>query len=232
MQIKKSIPFIILVIIFTSPLQSQNLNDQKFIATISKTNSFIQVDGELNEDAWSQAKIYTHFKQNFPSDTSYAKMQTEVKILFDDNNLYISAVCFQPKKYVVQGLRRDYGNGTSDVFFVLIDPFKDKLNGFYFSVTPYGVQKEGLIFNGNDNNYDWDNKWYSEAKQYNDKYVVEISIPFKTLRYKLNDNTEWNINFCRNNLLLNERSSWAPIGRNFRMIDVTFNGKMMGCKPT
>lgn len=226
MQIKKFILLIILSIIFISPLQSQNLNDQKFIANINKTNSPIKIDGDLNEEAWAQAKIYSHFKQNFPSDTSFAKMQTEVKIFFDDNNLYISAVCYQPKKYVVQGLRRDYGNGSSDIFFVLIDPFKDKLNGFYFSVTPYGVQKEGLIFNGSDNNYDWDNKWFSEAKQYDDKYVVEMAIPFKTLRYKLSNKTEWNINFCRNNLLLNERSSWAPIGRNFRMIDVTFNGKM------
>ncbi len=226
MILKKSILSIAFILIICVEVNAQILNDEKFIASINKTTLSIKIDGNIDEEAWNKAKIYTNFKQNFPFDTSYAKMQTEVKLMFDDNNLYISAVCYQPKKYIVQGLRRDYGNGSSDIFFVLIDPFKDKLNGFYFSVTPYGVQKEALIFNGNDLNIDWDNKWFSEAKQHDDKYVVEMSIPFKTLRYKFNDISEWNINFCRNNLLINERSSWASIGRNFRMIDVTFNGKL------
>lgn len=210
---------------------AQSTNDQIKIAQISRTVQSIKIDGLLNDEDWAAAPIYSNFWQNFPADTSPAKMQTEVKLLFDDNFLYVAAKCYQPKKYVVQGLRRDYENGSSDIFFVLIDPFRDKLNGFYFSVTPYGVQKEGLLSNGNENNKDWDNKWFSEAKQYDDYYTVEIAIPFKTLRYKLSDKNEWNINFCRNNLYLNERSAWAPIGRNFRMTDVTFNGKLVWTTP-
>ena len=226
MTLKKCSLFVAYILIICTELNAQVLNDEKFIASINKTNLSIKIDGNIDEEVWTKTNVYSNFKQNFPFDTSYAKMQTEVRMVFDETNLYISAVCYQPKKYIVQGLRRDYANASSDIFFVLIDPFKDKLNGFYFSVTPYGVQKEGLIFNGNDNNIDWDNKWSSEAKQFDDKYVVEIAIPFKTLRYTSSTNAEWNINFCRNNLLINERSSWAPIGRNFRMIDITFNGKM------
>ena len=154
-------------------------------------------------------------------------------VTFDDKFLYIGAICYQPKKYIVQSLRRDFPDGSSDLFFVNIDPFKDKLNGFYFSVTPFGIQKEGLIYGGTDNNFDWDNKWYSEATRYEDKYLVEIAIPFTTLRYKLtaDNKDEWNINFCRNNLVLNEKSSWAPIPRNFRMINANFNGRMIWDEP-
>ncbi len=213
----------------STPLQMKNAdNNKNFQLNINRTTSEIKIDGILKEDIWKNLEVKTNFHQNFPYDSSKALMQTEVYSTFDDDNLYIAAICYQPKKYVVQSLKRDFGNGSSDIFFILIDPFKDKLNGFYFAVTPYGVQKEGLIFNGTDMSVDWDNKWFSEATQHEDKYIVEIAIPFKTLRYKLNtkDLNEWNINFCRNNLLINERSSWAPIGRNFRMIDINFNGTM------
>lgn len=203
-------------------------NSLLYQLNIKRTISEIKIDGILDEEVWKHVEVKTDFQQNFPYDSSKAIMKTEVFTTFDETNIYIAAICYQPKKYVVQSLKRDYGNGSSDIFFVLIDPFKDKLNGFYFAVTPFGVQKEGLIFNGNDLSIDWDNKWLSEATQHEDKYIVEIAIPFKTLRYKLNNHNlnEWNINFCRNNLLINERSSWAPIGRNFRMLDINFNGKM------
>ena len=200
--------------------------------SIKKATGKITIDGILDEPDWQSASVAGNFIQNFPYDTSYAEKQTEARVTFDDQFLYISGVCYQPKKYIVQSLRRDYPNSSSDIFFVLIDPFQDKLNGFYFAVTPYGVQKEGLLYTGSggsDNNFDWDNKWYSEAKRHDDKYIVELAIPFKTLRYKLaNGNiNEWNINFCRNNLVSNERSSWAPIPNSFRMIDLNFSGKMI-----
>lgn len=209
--------------------KTSTANSKAFQLSIKKATSIIKIDGVLDEKAWKGIEMKTNFQQNFPYDTSKAIMQTEVYTTFDDDNLYVAAICYQPKKYIVQSLKRDYGNGSSDIFFMLIDPFKDKLNGFYFAVTPYGVQKEALIFNGNDLSIDWDNKWYSEATQHDDKYIVEIAIPFKTLRYKLNEQNQngWNINFCRNNLLINERSSWAPIGRNFRMLDLNFSGRML-----
>jgi hypothetical protein len=141
--------------------------------------------------------------------------------------LFIHAVCYQ-KKFIVSSLRRDFAWSSSDIFFVLIDPFRDKLNGFYFAVTPYGVQKEALLANAGERNAEWDNKWYSEAIRYEDRYEVEIAIPFKTLRYKQvnSDPNEWNINFCRNNLDLNEKSSWAPVPRIQAMTDLAFCGKM------
>ena len=232
----KLLLLIIFAFLFTSSLFAQidgRTNDERYQVHIKKAADKIVIDGILDEPDWQHASSAGNFWQNFPFDSSLAQQQTEAKVTFDDQFLYISAICYQPDKYIVQSLRRDYPNGTSDIFFVNIDPFKDKQNSFYFSVTPYGTQKEGLIFGGSENNFDWDNKWYSEATRHEDKYIVEIAIPFKTLRYKLDaDNKdEWNINFCRNNLVLNERSSWAPIPRNFRMINTNFNGSMVWDEP-
>lgn len=229
--------FTTLFVLFTHFLLAQTntpqRNEDNYFIHIKKATGKIVVDGKLDEEDWNRAEVANNFKQNFPYDSSAAAMQTVAKITFDDQFLYISGVCYQPQKYVVQSLRRDYPNGSSDVFFVLIDPFRDNLNGFYFSVTPFGAQKEGLIFGGADNNFDWDNKWYCESVRNKDYYSVEMAIPFKTLRYKLDPSgkNEWNINFARNNLFINERSSWAPIPRNFRMIDINFSGRMLWDEP-
>ena len=213
--------FFILAILKTN---GQSPKTPEFI--LSKTSLPIVVDGLLNDEAWKSVPELSPFNQNFPNDTGVAQHQTRVKITHNDEYLFISAVCYQ-KKYVVRSLRRDFENSSTDIFFVLIDPFKDKLNGYYFAVSPYGVQKEQLIYNGNENNINWDNKWISNASRYEDRYEIEMAIPFKTLRYKtVKGINTWYINFCRNNNIDNEKSSWAVIPRNFRMLDIAFNGIM------
>jgi hypothetical protein len=223
---------VFLLLPFFSSAQDEFNNDEKFLLHIKKAQGKITLDGKTDEPDWQNASPVSDFVQNFPYDTSKAAMQTVAKATFDNQFLYISAVCYQPEKYTVQSLRRDFPNSSSDMFFISLDPFQDKLNGVYFAVTPYGVQKEALIYTGSggpDNNIDWDNKWKCEATRYADHFTVEIAIPFKTLRYKLKSNgkNEWNINFCRYNHTFNERSSWAPIPRNFKLIDLNFNGKLI-----
>ncbi len=223
--INKLLVYLLVFTVGYNQAKTQVSPSQLFETSIKKSLGKIIVDGELNEKDWIDQTPLSNFKQQFPFDTSSANMQTEVKLTYDEQFLFIGAKCYQPKKYIIQSLRRDFPNGASDIFFMSIDPFKDKLNGFYFAVSPYGVQKEGLIFNGNELSIDWDNKWYCEVSQHSDYYMVEIAIPFKTLRYKAGA-TEWNINFARNNLLMNERSSWNPVGRNFRLFDLNFCGSM------
>lgn len=99
--------------------QSTAYNDEKHEILIKKAKGKIVIDGKLDEQDWQIAEPTTPFHQNFPFDTSLAQMQTLARVTFDDNFLYISGVCYQPKNYVVQGLRRDYGNGSTDIFFCL-----------------------------------------------------------------------------------------------------------------
>lgn len=212
--------------------QSETTNEKKFRCSILKTTEPVKVDGLFLEAIWKQVPVISNFSQSFPFDTSAALSKTEVRILYDDKFIYVSAVCHEPRNYTVQSLRRDFTDGTTDVFVVTIDPFRDNLNGFYFSVSPYNVQKEGLISNGNSLSIDWDNKWLSAVKNYEDRYEIEIAIPFKTLRYKPNKGTnEWNINFVRNDLNRNERSSWAKVPRGFRLLDQAYSGTLEWSEP-
>lgn len=195
--------------------------------TIQKRAGSIELDGILAEPDWQRAAVAGAFTQNFPSDTALAHSQTEVRICFDNDNLYVAAVCWQPHKYTVQTLKRDFPANNTDNFYIDIDPFGDKLNGFHFAVNPDGVQREGQISNGYILNSDWDNKWESVVKKYQDKWVVEMSIPFKSLRYKVLDGPNtWHVNFVRINITENERSSWVPVNRNQQLTDMTFTGNM------
>ncbi len=210
---------------------AQTSNEKKFKFTISECTAPIKIDGKLDDKIWESVSEISKFNQQFPYDTVLATHQTKVKVTFDKNFLYVAAICYQ-KNHVVRSLRRDFENGSTDIFTVLIDPFKDKQNGFYFAVSPYGVQKELLIFNSNEININWDNKWYSDVIRYDDRFEVEMAIPFKTLRYKsLEGMNTWNVNFIRNNIFDNERSCWAAIPRNFRLLDLSFSGSMIWDKP-
>ncbi len=229
--IYRLVAFLLFFTAFELCSKAQTPNETNFKFSIAPAIGPIVVDGKLNEAAWAAIPEIAPFHQNFPYDTGFAIHQTRVKVTQDKNFLYIAAICYQ-KKYVVRSLRRDFENSSTDIFTVLIDPFRDKLNGFYFAVSPYGVQKEQLIFNSNETNINWDNKWYSNVTRYNDRFEVEMAIPFKTLRYKTSDGINtWNINFIRNNLYDNERSCWASIPRNFRLLDISFNGSMEWKEP-
>ena len=127
-------------------------------------------------------------------------------------------------------LKRDFPGGTTDVFTVNLDTFKDKLNSFNFAVSPLGVQRDGLVSNGSELSTDWDNKWYSKVINYEDRWEVEIAIPFKTIRYKVDENNnEWLVNFTRfdQSQKFAERSSWSPVPRNFNGNNINFSGTVI-----
>lgn len=202
-----------------------------------KIDENITLDGILDEAVWDSEEWATDFYQFFPSDTSLAKAQSKVRIVYDDKFLYIAAVMYNlgPRdRYVSTSLRRDYRGEQNDGISFVIDTFNDNTNAFQFGVNPYGVQRESLIANGgmqsSDLNLAWDNKWFSEAKIYEDHWIVEAAIPFSTLRY--NDNAmNWNVNFYRIDSEYNERSTWTPIPRNFSVISLAFSRKLIFTEP-
>lgn len=207
---------------------AQDLSNRQL--KIKKVHGEITLDGILNEKDWLEAAIASDFFQNFPADTSFATTKTEVKMTFDDNNIYVAAICHDalPGNYVVQSLKRDFSYPISDAFALFIDPFNDKQNGFSFAVSPVGVQREGLIQGGGSFGVttSWDNKWFSTVKKYEDKWIVEMAIPFKTIRFS-NTQTNWGINFGRNDLKRNESSTWSPVPRIFNVASLANTGSLV-----
>lgn len=199
---------------------------------IQRASSPIVLDGLLGEAAWEEADVATDFWQKFPADGVPAPRKTEVRMTYDDRFLYLVAVCYDNGDYIVQTLKRDSRFFDGDAFGLVLDPVNRRTNGFLFGVSPYNVQSEDLLsqdsFGGL--NFSWDNRWYSEVTQFDDRWIVEMAIPFKTLRFETGIET-WGVNFFRNDIKNNAYHSWTPMPVNFRLTDLGYTGAMDWDRP-
>ncbi|MEQ8534372.1 MAG: DUF5916 domain-containing protein, partial [Imperialibacter sp.] len=213
---------------------SQEVNDKKntgfqskYQLRIERAKDPIVLDGELNESTWQTADVATDFWMKFPRDDQKAPRQTEMRAAYDEKFLYISAVCYDTSYYVVQTLKRDIRYFDGDGIAVVLDPVNKKTNGFFFGVSPMNVQAEDLLASSSNNlNFSWDNKWFSEVTRHEDRWIVEMAIPFKTLRFEAN-NDEWGINFIRNDVKANQYHAWTNIPINFDGYDLGYTGSMV-----
>jgi hypothetical protein len=216
---------ILLCSFLTVSLVAQKKNiDYKL--NISAASSPIKIDGVMDEKAWQDTAVAKDFFMVLPMDTSLAQVKTEVKMTYNEENLYITAVCYKSGDYVVESLRRDFNFGKNDNFIVFFEPFNDLTNGFAFGANAAGAQWDGQMYDGGKVDLSWDNKWTSEVKMYADKWIFEAAIPFKSIRYK-KGTTEWGINFSRNDLKTTEKSSWAPVPRQFPTASTAYSGTLV-----
>ncbi|MDX2045922.1 MAG: DUF5916 domain-containing protein [Chitinophagaceae bacterium] len=199
---------------------------------IRQTVSAIKIDGVMDEAGWLQAETATNFYMVLPMDTSYARVRTEVKMTYDEQQLYLIVISHhaRPGPYMVESLRRDFSFGKNDNFLLFMDPFDDQTNGFSFGANAAGAQWDGLMYEGGKVDLSWDNKWNSVVKNYDDKWIFEAAIPFKTIRYKKGI-TQWGINFSRLDLKMSEKSSWAPVPRQFPTASLAYTGTLVWDKP-
>lgn len=203
---------------------------ESYVYQLNKTNGSIQIDGIDGDSIWSNAEKIPQFMNHWPSDQGISAKLTEVWAVYNDQFLYVKAKLYDNGNRVVQSLRRDdeEAHWNSDSFTFVIDPFNSKQNGFLFGVNAGGAQMEALLsVRGSDTEFDenWDNKWFAEVKAYEGYWLVEMAIPFKTLRYDTNI-SEWGINFIRGDMENNEFSTWTQFPLNYGGIDLNFMGTL------
>lgn len=211
--------------------QNQDYTNNKidYQIKIERTTEAIQLDGQLDEAVWKSADKASDFWVKIPTVKEGADPQTEVQLTYNDKFIYIAITCFDQGKHVIQTLKRDQDYWDSDAIGVLIDPIGQGANGFMFGVSALGVQMEGLAFQGGDGgdlDRNWDNKWFSASQNYEDRWTVEMAIPFKTLRYEA-DQATWGINFVRNHIKGNEYHTWTPVPQQFQGIDLNYLGGLV-----
>lgn len=223
--------FFLLVQIFLFG-QTDPVNRENYRIHIHRTGIKMVIDGLLEEKAWLQAEHAENFHRVLPIDTGYALAQTEVMLTYDESNLYIAIICYDtfPGKRPIESLRRDWSFPKNDNFIAFIDTYNDQTNGFAFGISAAGAQWDGLQANGGFVSLDWDTKWKSVVKNYADRWVAEFSIPFRSIRYR-DGESEWGINFSRLDLKTNEKSSWAPVPRQFQTANLAFTGTLVWDRP-
>jgi hypothetical protein len=210
-----------------SAIVAQKVNDQ-FEVKCNRAAEPITVDGVLDETTWVRADVAKDFHMIQPMDTAMAEAKTAVRVAYDEKNFYISAECFIKTRddIVVESMKRDFSFNANDNFFCVIDPFNDLTNGFSFGANAVGAEWDGQQSDGGSINLNWDNRWKSKVNIYDDRWVFEAAIPFKTLRYKKGLKS-WGINFSRLDLAQNEKSAWAPVPRQFASATLAFTGNMV-----
>lgn len=219
-------PRLLCCCLLSLPLAAQKKNEA-YQLHIRRSSSPVKIDGII-EPAWQAADTAKDFYMILPMDTSYAKVRTDVQMTYDEKNLYLLVVNYNgaPGPYMVESLRRDFAFLKNDNFLLFMDPFEDQTNGFSFGANAAGAQWDGLMYDGGKVDLSWDNKWTSMVKNYPDKWVFEAAIPFKTIRYKKGVR-KWGINFGRNDLKTTEKSSWAPVPRQFPSASLAYTGVLV-----
>ena len=213
---------------FCFPLFAQNSEKSFTVKYISET---IVLDGALDDPIWEIAESANTFQQYFPSDSIPAKEQSEIKMLYDDKNLYIGIrINAIGKDYVIPSLERDFRAGGNDNISLLFDTFNDGTNAFLFGTNPYGVRREALITNGGAGTEgfttSWDIKWKGESVIYDDYYTSELVIPLTSFKFREGE-TKWRFNSYRFDMQSNEQSTWFPIPQNQLIFNLAFMGDMV-----
>ena len=215
---------IFLILIFHPVLALEN--DDDFYIKIPRFSSPPKIDGKLENPVWEKAVILDNFTQYEPQEGANPSEKTLAYIGYDEKNIYIAVRCFDSKPDAIRAslTQRDKVRGDDEVT-IYLDTFNDKKRAFAFQINPCGVQSDGIFiesggggrghrgggFDRIDTN--WDTFFITDAQIDDKGYTVEISIPFKSLRFPNVVPQKWGLQIKRNIRRKNEEIYWHPRSR-------------------
>jgi hypothetical protein len=192
---------------------------QQKTSSAVKATSVPRIDGDLDDAAWQSVPLATDFIQNFPNPGSPASVRTEAKIIYDDNAIYIAAYLYDDPALIRRQLTSRDGEQRQNVdyFSVFLDTYNDQQNGFQFLVTTANVQSDAKLGGNGGGGFGeygdktWDAVWQSSTSMKKDGWVVEMRIPYISLRFTKKDVQTWGLQFLRFTRRNNETSFWNPV---------------------
>src|SRR4030095_2460536 len=215
----------IFILLFFEKTNGQGTQTNRVI-TVNKINSKIVVDGVMDEVVWKAIPVADSFINKWPTDNGKAILQTEVKIAYNEQYIYFGIKAYLADKTpVIQSLKRDINPYYSDGVSVVIDPSGKSTSGYTFGVNAAGAQMDGIV-QVNSASFDWDTKWYSGTRMHKGYWTAEFAIPFKSFRFP-NGQTQWGINFIRNDMTNNCFSTWNQVPIQFFGANLNCLGKII-----
>jgi hypothetical protein len=172
-----------------------------------------RIDGRLDDAAWRDATVVVSFSQRDPVHGAPPSERTEVRILFDEDQLYVAFDCLDsaPEGIVANLMRRDSGLRENDNVSLILDTYNDGRGGYFFSTNALGAQLDGLLSNeGRSRNEAWDCVWACSAQRDSSGWTAEMAIPFDQLRYAEQPETIWGVNLGRTIRRRNEEVYLSP----------------------
>ena len=193
------------------------------IPRLAADDGTVTIDGSLTDPAWSQAARLTGFRQYQPADGRPAEERTEARVFYSRDAIYFGVTAYARNPSSVRATIADRDNlGNEDRITIYLDTFHDKRRAYFFVVNPLGSQGDGVrtegaasagnMFGGN---VDWNPDFRFESKgQVTDSgYVVELRIPFKSLRFPTGEPQTWGVNVVRNVQATGFEDTWTDARR-------------------
>lgn len=180
------------IVLFTFALQQaagQGLSYRNQSPVIEKTNEYIEIDGQLNEDIWQNLTPFRFIQ--FRPDWGKEDSLTQLFVTFDDDHLYIGAQCLypEPDKIVARNLVRDGWKGD-DWFTFHIDSYGDQQNALVFSIYPLNsrldiaTSNDGIPLGNSTFNSTYDMIWEGKTTVSEEGWFIEMKIPLSNLRFR------------------------------------------------
>ncbi|MBD3169988.1 MAG: hypothetical protein GF307_10935, partial [candidate division Zixibacteria bacterium] len=209
---KVTVLLTIIITAFTAVALSHSLQEDKEYSAI-RTKQALKIDGWLNEPIWKKAPTATGFIQDYPERGKAPTESTFVKIVYDDEALYVAFICFdsEPDKIVRRLAKRDQ-SGNADFIRIEIDSYHDHRTGYLFQINTADIQLDGYRYNDGWRDDSWDAVWDGRAQITDFGYTAELKIPYSCLRFN-NHRVEhtWGINLLRYIPRKNEVLVWSYV---------------------
>lgn len=205
-------PFFFALIALLTVVQSpaQINKNRKILTTNRSIHKAPRIDGLLTDKAWDDAEVAKDFIMKSPVNgkTEPKTHKTEVKIIYDNEAIYLSALMYDdnPSAIAMEFTDRD-DFGQTDFFLVTINPNDDGQNPFQFVVMSTGSQADAKVSEGNED-YNWSAVWESAVKVHDKGWSAELKIPYSALRFANREVQSWGINFQRKVIRQNAQYSW------------------------
>ena len=206
-------PFILCIFISLCSIVAQDRPE--VVAT--RTELTIKVDGLLDEPVWATIKPITEFVQRLPLDGGQPTEKSEMRVAFNNNFIYFGFTFFdsEPEKVRATILNRGGWIHRDDKLEIALDTYHDRRNAYLFEMNPLGTQDDALITDENRPGLDewaWDGVYISEGKVTDFGWVLEVAIPWTTLRFPNKDELTMGLAIKRYINRKNESVIWPHIG--------------------
>ena len=204
----------------------------KRVITTVRITEKITLDGRLDEPAWKLAVPVSDFIQRIPRTGELSDERTELRVLYDDNNLYVAVTALDSHPaLVVKELKRDFDINGTDLIQVIIDSLHDGRSGYSLSTNPAGAKRDNQLspINSSGGGVDWDGVWDVKVRRLEEGgWVAEYEIPFKTMRFSRAPSQVWGLQIARRIPRLNEESEWAPVPFRGASVRTQYAGTLRG----
>jgi hypothetical protein len=184
--------------------------DTPFHATAVFTSRPPRIDGDVTEEEWAEAPVFTDFIQFEPRRGQPSTVRTEARVLYDSAFVYVAFRGWDPEPVTSNLTRRDSDLTSDDFFVVLLDTYRDRQSAYVFAVNPLGTQTDTRVANdGRTNDATWDERWEARTRVHDWGWSAEMAIPLASIRFQPGEDRIWGVNFGRGRRRTLELSFWA-----------------------